>query len=103
MILSASLNTNIAFKHVLRFGVELFHAEEYILRWWWSRCLLFVLYVFMLYIWHYKKTVTVNKGLSIKLSCYIFLYKIFVLTCVMMACEKFDTSSIQLKTQFDFK
>ena len=49
-ILSARLNTNIYFKHVLRLGVELFHAEGYILRWWWSQCLLFILYVFMYYI-----------------------------------------------------
>jgi len=42
-VLSAPLNTNIDFKHVLRFGVELFHAKGYILSWWWSRCLLFIL------------------------------------------------------------
>jgi hypothetical protein len=44
-IISAPLNTNIDFKHVLRFGVELFRAEGLCFKVVVERCLLFILYV----------------------------------------------------------
>jgi hypothetical protein len=65
--------------------------------------LIFLLWIYVFILCITKKADDCKQGTPWILSCFISLYNIFVLTCLMMAWERVELCSIHVKAQLDFK